>query len=75
MLQELHGQMEVLHPVPDAYISEWVRGKNSEMHAIAAFMGGVASQEAIKLLTQQYVPTTGIFVYDGMKATTNTFAL
>ena len=59
--------------VPDAYIEEWVRGQASEMHNLAAFMGGIASQEIVKILTAQFVPICQTLVYDGLKSTTTVF--
>jgi amyloid beta precursor protein binding protein 1 len=38
----------------------------SELHAIAAFVGGVAAQEAVKLITHQYLPLNNTFVYNGI---------
>ena len=31
-------------------------GPASELHNVAAFMGGLASQEVVKLLTHQFIP-------------------
>ncbi|PNH10809.1 NEDD8-activating enzyme E1 regulatory subunit [Tetrabaena socialis] len=42
----------------------------TELHVVAAFMGGVAAQEAIKLVTRQFVPLAGPLIYNGMAATT-----
>lgn len=36
-----------------------------KLHAVAAVLGGLAAQEAIKLATRQFVPAPGIIVYDG----------
>jgi amyloid beta precursor protein binding protein 1 len=45
------------------------------MHNIAAFIGGVASQEIIKLITHQYTPLNNTFIYNGMNSTTTTVQL
>lgn len=45
-----------------------VRAGNSELHTIAAFMGGVVSQEIIKLITKQYVPLKGMMIFNGMRS-------
>jgi hypothetical protein len=37
-------------PVEDKYIGELLRYGTSKLHCISAFMGGVASQEACKLI-------------------------
>lgn len=38
----------------------------SELHAVAAVMGGIAAQEAVKIITQQYVPINGTLVFNGI---------
>lgn len=37
-----------------------------ELHNISSVLGGVASQEAVKLLTHQYVPINNAFVFNGI---------
>lgn len=37
------------------------------MHCMGAIMGGCAAQEAIKVLLQQFVPVSGVLVYDGVR--------
>ena len=46
-------------------ITQVVSSHNAEMHPVASVMGGVASQEAVKLITHQYVPLHHTFVYNG----------
>ena len=41
------------------------RGWFFEPHAVAAYLGGVAAQEAVKLLTCMFVPIDNTFVYSG----------
>jgi len=41
----------------------------AELHNIAAFMGGVGSQEVIKLITHQFVPVNNTFLYNGINGT------
>ena len=45
---------------------EVVRYDEAEIHNIAAVVGGVASQEAVKLITGQYVPLDDTYVYNGI---------
>lgn len=59
----------------DKYIQEMCRFGGSEMHNIAAFLGGVASQEVIKVVTHQWVPINNTFIYNGMNSTTTTLDL
>ncbi|CUM66154.1 uncharacterized protein PRCAT00003811001 [Priceomyces carsonii] len=37
-------------------------------HNINSFMGGVASQEVLKLATGQYIPVDNLFVFDGIRS-------
>jgi len=37
----------------------------AEIHSIAAFMGGIAAQEIIKLITGQYKPIQNTYIYNG----------
>ncbi len=46
-----------------------------ELHNVAAVVGGMAAQEAIKLLTKQFVPQPGTIIYNGMHSTTCVFVL
>ncbi len=50
----------------NAFAKEITRYYNAEIHNIASVVGGVASQEAVKLITRQYVPIKGTFVYNGI---------
>ena len=45
---------------------EMTRYGNGEIHTIGAIIGGVASQEAIKLITQQYTILNNTFVFNGI---------
>ncbi|CAN1783739.1 NEDD8-activating enzyme E1 regulatory subunit AXR1 [Linum perenne] len=53
-------------PLNDDLVSEIWRYAGSELHAVAAFIGGVASQEVIKLITKQFVPMSGTFIFNGI---------
>ncbi|CAM6070645.1 unnamed protein product [Sphagnum tenellum] len=55
--------------LPEDLISEVCRFGAGEIHTIASIVGGIASQEAIKLLTRQFTPVQGTFVYNAMSAT------
>ena len=48
------------------YAQELVRYGNAEVHNIASIVGGVGSQEAVKLITGQYVPINHTYVYNGI---------
>ncbi|RVW97426.1 NEDD8-activating enzyme E1 regulatory subunit AXR1 [Vitis vinifera] len=61
-------------------INEMCRFGAAELHAVAAFIGGIASQEVIKvlyswlshfwfflqLITKQFVPMSGTFIFNGI---------
>ncbi|XP_031391190.1 NEDD8-activating enzyme E1 regulatory subunit AXR1 [Punica granatum] len=47
-------------------ISEMCRFGAAELHAVAAFIGGITSQEVIKLITKQFVPMLGTFIFNGI---------
>lgn len=40
---------------------------------MGAVMGGLAAQEAIKLITRQFVPVAGTLIYNSMSSTTSVF--
>ncbi|XP_078433094.1 NEDD8-activating enzyme E1 regulatory subunit AXR1-like isoform X2 [Wolffia australiana] len=53
-------------PLPEDLISEMCRFGAAEIHPVAAYVGGVASQEIIKLITRQFVPISGTFIFNGI---------
>ena len=57
----------------DKYVKEMIRFGDSKLHKISAFLGGVASQEAIKVLIRQYTPMNHALVYDGIHAKAQVF--
>ncbi|XP_010475191.1 PREDICTED: NEDD8-activating enzyme E1 regulatory subunit AXR1 [Camelina sativa] len=52
--------------VPDDLINEMCRFGASELHVVSAFIGGIASQEVIKLVTKQFVPMVGTYIFNGI---------
>ncbi|XP_041048459.1 NEDD8-activating enzyme E1 regulatory subunit isoform X1 [Carcharodon carcharias] len=58
--------------VKDDYIHEFCRYGASEPHAVASFLGGAAAQEAIKIITRQFVPFNNTFIYNAMMQTSMT---
>lgn len=55
--------------LPEDFISEICRFGAAEIHCVASIVGGIASQECIKLLTRQFTPIQGTFIYNAMSAT------
>mmetsp|Transcript_12649 Transcript_12649/g.12737 ORF Transcript_12649/g.12737 Transcript_12649/m.12737 type:complete len:206 (+) Transcript_12649:935-1552(+) len=47
---------------------EIVRFGDCELHSIAAILGGIASQEAIKLITHQYTPINNTYIYSAISS-------
>jgi len=50
---------------------EVARYGNSQLHAVGAVLGGIASQELIKIITGQYAPMTKRLIFDAVNCTTN----
>uniref|UniRef100_A0A7N8WK87 NEDD8-activating enzyme E1 regulatory subunit n=1 Tax=Mastacembelus armatus TaxID=205130 RepID=A0A7N8WK87_9TELE len=61
--------------IKDDYIHEFCRYGAAEPHTVAAFLGGSAAQEAIKIVTHQFVPFNNTFIYNAMSQTSATFQL
>ncbi len=59
--------------ISDDLVGEMCRFGAGELHCVAAVMGGMASQEAIKLITKQFVPTSGTVIYNAMNSTMSVF--
>ena len=49
-----------------AYATEIVRFGGAELHPVAALVGGVASQEAVKIITRQYTPIDHTYLFNGV---------
>uniref|UniRef100_A0A8C2W9L4 NEDD8-activating enzyme E1 regulatory subunit n=1 Tax=Cyclopterus lumpus TaxID=8103 RepID=A0A8C2W9L4_CYCLU len=47
----------------------------AEPHTVAAFLGGSAAQEAIKIISHQFVPFNNTFIYNAMSQTSATLQL
>ncbi|KAK3817789.1 MAG: hypothetical protein J3Q66DRAFT_190479 [Benniella sp.] len=54
---------------------EICRYGNGSVHNIASFMGGVVSQEIIKLITHQYTPMDNTFIFDGVRSVSAVFTV
>mmetsp|Transcript_32449 Transcript_32449/g.52558 ORF Transcript_32449/g.52558 Transcript_32449/m.52558 type:complete len:528 (-) Transcript_32449:23-1606(-) len=57
------------NPSLDDHMAELCRFGASELHTIGAFLGGVAAQEAIKILSKQFIPLNNTFIYNGVNST------
>jgi NEDD8-activating enzyme E1 regulatory subunit len=47
-------------------LEEIQRAQHGELHNIASLTGGQVAQEAIKLITKQYVPVDNLCIFDGI---------
>jgi NEDD8-activating enzyme E1 regulatory subunit len=52
-----------------------VRAPTAELPNVAAFLGGMVAQEAIKMITRQYIPVNGYLVIDLVDTWTGVLAL
>ena len=58
--------------IRDEQVAEFCRYAGGEVHSVAAFVGGVAAQEVIKLLTHQFVPVNHTLLYNAASSSTIT---
>ncbi|CAL8097439.1 unnamed protein product [Orchesella dallaii] len=56
-------------------IHEICRYGGAEIPSVAAFVGGTAAQEVIKIVTNQYVPLDNTFIYNAITSTTRSLKL
>ncbi|XP_032833388.1 NEDD8-activating enzyme E1 regulatory subunit [Petromyzon marinus] len=61
--------------VKDEYLHEFCRYGAAEPHTVASFIGGTAAQEAIKVITHQFVPFNDTFIYNAMAQTSLTLRI
>uniref|UniRef100_M4C0D9 NEDD8-activating enzyme E1 regulatory subunit n=1 Tax=Hyaloperonospora arabidopsidis (strain Emoy2) TaxID=559515 RepID=M4C0D9_HYAAE len=59
----------------DDHAMEVTRSCQVELHNIAALMGGVAAQEAVKLITHQFEPLNHTYVFNGISGVAATYRL
>lgn len=55
--------------------AEMARAGGGELHNISALTGGMVAQEAVKIITKQYVPVDNVCVFDGITSKTAMFKL
>ncbi len=54
---------------------EVVRGAHASLPSTSALVGGLVAQEAIKLVTRQYIPADNTVVYNGIQQAVGVFKL
>lgn len=72
LAQELELEEAAL---PEKYLKEVCRFGGSQLHTIAAYIGGVAAQEIIKFITKQWEPFLNTYVFDGITGASGAFNL
>ncbi|XP_073837597.1 nedd8-activating enzyme E1 regulatory subunit APP-BP1 [Musca autumnalis] len=72
MLADLGASQAVLS---DDMVHEICHYGGAEVHTISAFLGGIAAQEAIKIITKQFIPVNNTFIYNGITSETLTLKL
>lgn len=66
-------QSTLLVTDPPKFAQELTRYGQAEIHTIASLVGGVASQEAVKIITGQYVPLNNTYIYQGIASVAATY--
>ena len=61
--------------IGNEHIIEMCRYGGAEFHSVSAYLGGVAAQEVIKLITYQYVPFSNLYLYNAVTSASLTFQL
>eukprot|EP01084_Bolivina_argentea_P163145 283855_1 len=80
---ELQSYITSLVPVGSArellsdgkHAFELTRFGASQLHSVAAVLGGIASQEAIKLISRQFTPAENTIVYNGIAGVVGVYCL
>lgn len=78
ILQQLakeYGQAECPEQLTRDHAKEIVRYGAGELHSVSALIGGVAAQEAVKIITHQYVPMDNTYIYNGIVGSGDTYQL
>jgi len=75
LVHELLKELGVSATVDEKYVKEIVRFGAAELHPIASLLGGLASQETIKVITHQFSPLDNTFIFNGMDSTSQSFPL
>jgi len=55
----------------DELVTEYCRFGGSELHALSSIMGGIVSQEVLKVVTRQFVPFESWICFNGITSTTS----
>ncbi|KAL4116902.1 hypothetical protein PRIC2_012354 [Phytophthora ramorum] len=61
--------------ITDDHALEMTRSCQVELHNVAALMGGVAAQEAVKIITHQFEPLNHTYLFNGISGVAATYQL
>ncbi|OWB82472.1 hypothetical protein B5S33_g1098 [[Candida] boidinii] len=59
----------------DKILDEFIRYKGLEIHNVSSLIGGITSQEIIKILTNQYLQLDNCLTFDGIRSKAETWKL
>ena len=57
---------EPLCGITRRHAEELARFGGGQLHCTAAFVGGVAAQEIVKIITHQYIPLNNCYIFNGI---------
>lgn len=66
---------EVIKLITADHAIEMTRYGGIELHNISALIGGIAAQEAVKIITHQYVPLNNTYIFNGIAGCGATYTL
>jgi NEDD8-activating enzyme E1 regulatory subunit len=66
MLTTRHLLVLLPSAIPPPLLNRSTRYGASELHTTASLIGGIAAQEAVKLITTQYMPLNNTYIYNGI---------
>lgn len=61
-------EMDVIPENCKSILKEIYEHQTNKYHNICSLLGGVASQEILKVVTAQYIPLNNLFVFDGIRS-------
>ncbi|KAI9990590.1 hypothetical protein PInf_018200 [Phytophthora infestans] len=73
--KKLAAGSDVADWITSDHALEMNRSCQAELHNIAALMGGVAAQEAVKLITHQFEPLNHTYLFNGISGVAATYQL
>eukprot|EP00468_Gymnochlora_sp_CCMP2014_P006265 CAMPEP_0167746932 /NCGR_PEP_ID=MMETSP0110_2-20121227/3989_1 /TAXON_ID=629695 /ORGANISM="Gymnochlora sp., Strain CCMP2014" /LENGTH=569 /DNA_ID=CAMNT_0007631755 /DNA_START=18 /DNA_END=1727 /DNA_ORIENTATION=- len=72
---QMFEEYKIEAKVEPSVIREITRYGGKQVHNIASYIGGVASQLCLKLIIKQFVPLHNTFVYNGIRSSANVYEL